>query len=468
MKLNKRVSESILIASLGLLLTFTTFAGSTDDEVSTTSVVQNKNGKAGIIVELNYMEQNAVSTGMTEVASIEKMSTNLVASSAEGSQSITAVETTAVLSETEINSEAVAADQTEAVETAESTESAPRETTESVTEQTSEMEQTVTTEQTTEETVQTEQPSVTEPVVEAEQPTNTEQTVNEAQNSQQSAVEAEWAARVMPNVEEDMNIRALPDENSEIVGKFYRGDAGTIISVSGDWTQITSGNVTGYVKNEYIVTGMDAFNLASQVCTIYATVSADALRLRSTPSEDAEIVTQAANGEKLTVNKDAEAVPGWVAVSRNGSSGYVSEEFVTVAFNLGTALTAEEVAAKEAEEAAKKAEQAGDVRMLGAIIQCEAGNSSYEGMLAVGAVVMNRVKSGRYPGSIKGVIYQGGQFSPVASGHFESVLNNGVKSSCLQAAQAAIDGADNTGGALSFRSASSGAAGVNIGGNVFF
>ena len=106
--------------------------------------------------------------------------------------------------------------------------------------------------------------------------------------------------------------------------------------------------------------------------------------------------------------------------------------------------------------------------LLGALIQCEAGSGSYEGMVAVGAVVMNRVRSGAYPSSISGVIYQGGQFTPALNGGVASVMASGVRSACIQAAREALNGVDNTNGALSFRSASSGCAGTLIGANVFF
>lgn len=55
-----------------------------------------------------------------------------------------------------------------------------------------------------------------------------------------------------------------------------------------------------------------------------------------------------------------------------------------------------------------------DLAMLAAIIECEAGNQSYEGKLAVGSVVVNRVNSPRFANSISGVIYASGQFTPVA------------------------------------------------------
>ena len=132
---------------------------------------------------------------------------------------------------------------------------------------------------------------------------------------------------------------------------------------------------------------------------------------------------------------------------------------------------------KAAEEAAKKAAQTtttmvtqnasvaancDEVTLLAALIQCEAGSECYEGQLAVGAVVMNRLRSGAYPSSLYDVIYQSG------NGKVASVISSGVSGSCLQAAQEALSGVDNTGGALSFRRASSGQAGVVIGNHVFF
>ena len=138
---------------------------------------------------------------------------------------------------------------------------------------------------------------------------------------------------------------------------------------------------------------------------------------------------------------------------------------------------------KNTEEAAKKAAQTtttmvtqnasvaancDEVTLLAALIQCEAGSECYEGQLAVGAVVMNRLRSGVYPSSLYDVIYQSGQFTPAGNGKVASVISSGVSGSCLQAAQEALSGVDNTGGALSFRRASSGQAGVAIGNHVFF
>ena len=110
-----------------------------------------------------------------------------------------------------------------------------------------------------------------------------------------------------------------------------------------------------------------------------------------------------------------------------------------------------------------------DVDMLAALIYCEAGGEPYEGQLAVGSVVMNRVRSASYPNSIMGVIYQAGQFSPVASGRFIIVLSQGLATaSCRQAAQAAISGQSNGGNCLYFRRNTGGISGIVIGNHVFY
>ena len=78
--------------------------------------------------------------------------------------------------------------------------------------------------------------------------------------------------------------------------------------------------------------------------------------------------------------------------------------------------------------------------MLAAIIECEAGNQPYEGKLAVGSVVINRVNSPRFANSISGVLYAPGQFTPVASGRFTIVLARGASAVCVQAAQEVLNG----------------------------
>lgn len=111
---------------------------------------------------------------------------------------------------------------------------------------------------------------------------------------------------------------------------------------------------------------------------------------------------------------------------------------------------------------------AGDLDMMAAIIECEAGGESYTGKVAVGAVVMNRVKSPLFPDTVAGVIYQNRQFSPVGSGRFAIVLARGANQSCYQAAQEAMAGASPVGNCVFFRTPIPGLTGIQIGGHIFY
>lgn len=108
-----------------------------------------------------------------------------------------------------------------------------------------------------------------------------------------------------------------------------------------------------------------------------------------------------------------------------------------------------------------------DAYLLGAIIQCESDGEPYEGKLAVGSVVLNRVKSSYFPNTISGVIYQSGQFSPVASGRLAYRLEAGVNSTCLQAAQEVLNG-NITLNCLYFRTNNGIIEGTVIGNHVFY
>ena len=119
---------------------------------------------------------------------------------------------------------------------------------------------------------------------------------------------------------------------------------------------------------------------------------------------------------------------------------------------------AERIAAEQA-EAQRKAEeetavaqlQEADKELLASIIFCEAGNQPYEGQVAVGAVIMNRVKSAVYPNSISEVVYQSGQFGPAMTGWLDSVrYSAGYTPSAMQAAIDALSGSNPIGDCLYF------------------
>lgn len=111
----------------------------------------------------------------------------------------------------------------------------------------------------------------------------------------------------------------------------------------------------------------------------------------------------------------------------------------------------------------------GDRYLLANLIYCEAGSEPYEGKVAVGAVVINRVLSSVYPDTVVGVIYQNKQFSPVASGRLALALAEGkASSSCYQAADEAMSGYSNVGNCVYFRTPVPGLSGISIGGHIFY
>ena len=299
--------------------------------------------------------------------------------------------------------------------------------------------------------------------------------------------DAVWDNRLMADVNDFLYVRESADPNSEIVGKLYKGDVAEIQETGSEWTHVLSGNVDGYVSNDYCLTGTEALTYAEANFDTEAQVLTNGLRIRKEASADASVVTAVTEGTVLKVDDQAETDDEWVAVVYGGTTCYVSSDYVTTALALGEGITIEEEQAEQAriaaEEAAKKASQtteittvqkeaaeatADDVTLLAAIIQCEAGNEVYEGQLAVGAVVMNRVRAAGYPGSVYEVIYQKSQFPPAGAGLVAKVIAKGPKESCIQAAQEALGGADNTSGATCFKRASSGHAGVVIGNHVFY
>ena len=123
-------------------------------------------------------------------------------------------------------------------------------------------------------------------------------------------------------------------------------------------------------------------------------------------------------------------------------------------------LEEERRAAAEA-AAAQQAEK----ELLASLIFCEAGNQPYEGQVAVGAVVMNRIKSSSYPDTMEEVIYQSGQFSPAMSGWLDRVrANQGYTEAAMQAAEDALAGSNPIGDCLYF---SVGGYGTRIGDHLF-
>lgn len=471
MKFDKKVMESGVVAAFSLVLAFTAVPVT---GMSTEADLDSRTVELTAETARKYFEN--------EIATKEKRQSELVAAAAEEKQPlVSAQEENAGQLQQFVQEETTEEKQPEAANLLE----------EAIEETTKESAQ----KETADESGQAaKEENAEEPAEEAAAiEENDEKKEDKIENAEEGKKEevSPWDTKLMPQVEEYLNIRTEASEESEPAGKLPKGASAEIIESGAEWTKIKSGSVEGYVKNEFCVTGKEAETLANELGTTYATAVTGGVRVRETASseEGVTILDVLEEGGKIKVDKEAEAVDGWVGVKVNDTTGYVSADYVTVELELGKAISIEEErAAIEAAEAERKAKEAAqsqssqsggttqraavaasydDVTLLGALIQCEAGSECYEGQLAVGAVVMNRLRAG-YAGSISGVIYQSGQFTPALNGTMASVLASGVSGSCLQAAQQAIGGADNVGGATSFRSASSGIPGIVIGNHVFF
>ncbi|MBE5891880.1 MAG: hypothetical protein E7286_00730 [Lachnospiraceae bacterium] len=155
---------------------------------------------------------------------------------------------------------------------------------------------------------------------------------------------------VIAQVNDYINIRSLPGEDGEVLGKLYDDSVGTYISEENGWYQIKSGSVTGFVKAEYCVTGEEAVELAKEVGTRIATVTTTTLKVRTQPSLEASVMGLVPIEDQLVVGEEQE---GWVQVDIEEGMGWVSAEYVELHTEFREAESKEEEKArleKEAEE----------------------------------------------------------------------------------------------------------------------
>lgn len=278
---------------------------------------------------------------------------------------------------------------------------------------------------------------------------------------------------IFAKVSDSVNVREEPNEEAQKVGKLYKNCSGTMLEQADGWTKITSGNLIGWVSSDYLYFGEEADQKIAEVGTLKATISTDALRVRKEASENAGVYKLAKKDEKFKV---VEELDGWIGVRVDDETvGYVSAEYATVEFTTEKGKTNQEIADEERAEQLKKLTKnrgavpssVSETALLAALIQAEAGSQPYEGQLAVGAVVMNRVRSGGYPNTVMGVITQPGQFPPATNGTVGAIVSRGAKASCVRAAEAAINGETNVGGAVHFGRVGK-AVGIVIGSHVFY
>lgn len=291
------------------------------------------------------------------------------------------------------------------------------------------------------------------------------------------------------------------DESAQTVGRLYEDSIADVLEIGKIWTKISSGNVKGFVRTESLCFNQEAEEITKQIGEVTATVTAATADVYSSV-DSTQVMTTAENG---TVFAAVGMIGHYIIIeTEDGSRGYISRDAVEVSYGLSVGYTNEEAEAKEAaEEAARIAEEeriaaeeaaaaaaaaeearrariiantvAGtdftynptmtvsdeEIWLLATVIDWEAGWESYEGKLAVANVVLNRVRSSRYPNTITQVIYAPYQFSGVSNGAggpsstFSARLAAGPRTQeCIQAALEALSGVNNVGSYTGFRSVS--------------
>lgn len=265
-----------------------------------------------------------------------------------------------------------------------------------------------------------------------------------------------------------VNIRDKASTESEINGKLYKNSAARILDTVGDWYYVESGSVNGYIKTDYLQTGIADEELIDKYAKLRASINTDGLNVRENPDIEAD---------KLTVVYENEVYPvidlydEWLKldVTDDRIIGYVSREYVELLVDFEKAISKEEEEElkKLAEEERIKKETEikyrdevnytqKELKLLACMVHSEAGDQSYEGKLAVANVVLNRVKSSKYPNTISDVIYQPGQFTVARTGSLAKQLDKYESYSTtsqqltIKAAKSALSGANNIGSRLYF------------------
>ena len=156
---------------------------------------------------------------------------------------------------------------------------------------------------------------------------------------------------------EYVNIRKKPTTDSKILGKLYRGSIARIVNTVGDWVEITSGGVNGYIKSEYLAIGADAEKIAGKFGTKIAIVNVTTLKVREEMNTDCTILTLVPAEEEFEVIKEYDE---WVKILvDDNTKGYVAKEYVTIKMDFRHAISIQAEREKlrrqrEQEEAAER------------------------------------------------------------------------------------------------------------------
>ncbi len=176
----------------------------------------------------------------------------------------------------------------------------------------------------------------------------------------QPVVASPYADIAIAQVNNYVNVRSIPGEEGEVLGKLYNNSAATILGEEGEWYKISSGSVEGYVKAQYVVSGQAAESIAAQVGHRIAKVTTETLRVRDNVGLDATVQTLVPMGEELDVKEELD---GWIRVALDDDvEGYVSAEYVELRTEFVQAESIEEEKARLEEEKRQKEAAAEEAR----------------------------------------------------------------------------------------------------------
>lgn len=256
-------------------------------------------------------------------------------------------------------------------------------------------------------------------------------------------------------------IRRKATTDSEAIAIFKPEDSAVVTGEENGWTKISFGKLNGYVRSDLLAYDSD-YQDSSADSSVTGSSEDDSALSEEGDSQNADSAEQeSAESDSQDADSDDEDSSGLAEESDDAETGaddQTSEES-------DESISDADQTAAEAEETIYDASEA-ERKLLASIIFCEAGGESYEGKIAVGAVVMNRVESASFPNTISDVVYQSGQFTPAMTGWLGSVLAGDVNSSCYDAADAALAGEDPTNGCLYFHAG--GGSGLTIGNQTFY
>ncbi len=226
--------------------------------------------------------------------------------------------------------------------------------------------------------------------------------------------------QVVANIDTFLNIRAEASEDSEVVGKFYNGNVGTLIEQGDEWSVVASGNAYGYVKNDYILSGAVAESYIENNCDQVAKVTTDTLNVRAEESTDSDIVALSGEGEALSVvGEDGD----WVKVAtKDGVEGYVSSDYICLDYAYDTAVTIEEENAAIAAEEAKQREEAEAAAAASEASNNNSGSNSGSGSTSSGSTSSSSSMISDSP-----AVSQAPTTSPSVSGTGQSIADFAVQ-----------------------------------------